>query len=141
MLARLQQLTTFGLILAALAWAFAFHVSGHDAWAGLGAATILFAYAAFLGLEFVLVARVHRDDPAPRAKPSQLLRAWWGEVLSAPQVFCWRQPFRSQAEPDSIGPASNGRRGVLLVHGFVCNRGLWNPWMTRLRARCGREEG
>jgi pimeloyl-ACP methyl ester carboxylesterase len=25
------------------------------------------------------------------------------------------------------------RRGVLFVHGFFCNRGLWNPWMRRLR--------
>jgi len=23
---------------------------------------------------------------------------------------------------------------VLLVHGYVCNRGFWNPWMRRLRA-------
>jgi triacylglycerol esterase/lipase EstA (alpha/beta hydrolase family) len=23
---------------------------------------------------------------------------------------------------------------VLLVHGFVCNRGLWNPWLRELRA-------
>ena len=27
----------------------------------------------------------------------------------------------------------HGQRGVLLVHGFVCNRGLWNPWLQRLR--------
>ena len=24
---------------------------------------------------------------------------------------------------------------MVLVHGFFCNRGLWNPWMTRLRTR------
>ena len=23
---------------------------------------------------------------------------------------------------------------MLFVHGFFCNRGLWNPWMRRLRA-------
>ena len=55
-------------------------------------------------------------------------------MLTAPQVFCWRQPFRSRAEPDFTPPAAYGRRGVVLVHGFVCNRALWNPWMTRLRA-------
>ena len=31
--------------------------------------------------------------------------------------------------------AARGRRGPLLVHGFVCNRGLWNPWLERLHAR------
>jgi triacylglycerol esterase/lipase EstA (alpha/beta hydrolase family) len=24
---------------------------------------------------------------------------------------------------------------VVLVHGFMCNRGFWNPWMRRLRAQ------
>ncbi|WP_137895269.1 alpha/beta fold hydrolase, partial [Ramlibacter sp. 2FC] len=32
------------------------------------------------------------------------------------------------------GPGGEGRRGVVLVHGFACNRGLWNPWLRRLRA-------
>jgi len=48
------------------------------------------------------------------------------------RVFGWRQPFRSHALPDELA-AARGRRGVLLLHGFVCNRGLWNPWMRRLR--------
>jgi triacylglycerol esterase/lipase EstA (alpha/beta hydrolase family) len=26
-------------------------------------------------------------------------------------------------------------RGVVLVHGYCCNRGLWNPWLEQLRAR------
>lgn len=29
----------------------------------------------------------------------------------------------------------SGRRGVILVHGFLCNRGFWNPWMKVLRRR------
>jgi len=87
-----------------------------------------------LAVEFVLVRWVHGDDPAPQARPTQLLAAWWGEVCSAPLVFCWRQPFRSNAWPDHLPPDANGRRGLLLVHGFICNRGLWNPWFARLRA-------
>jgi len=47
-------------------------------------------------------------------------------------VFGWRQPFRSRALPDHL-PTDSGRHGVLMLHGFVCNRGLWNPWMRRLR--------
>ena len=35
-------------------------------------------------------------------------------------------------EVDLGSPAR--RRGLLLVHGFVCNRGLWNPWLAQLHA-------
>lgn len=135
MLARLQQAITLGLIALALAWGAWFVHRGQPVLAASGVLLVLFGYALFLGMEFVLLAWQHGDDPAPRASARQLLRAWWGEVLTAPQVFCWRQPFRSHAEPDAAGPESAGRRGMVLVHGFVCNRGLWNPWMAALRQR------
>jgi triacylglycerol lipase len=134
MLARLQQATTLGLIAAAALWAAYFVGKGEPAWAGVGALLILFGYALVLGLEFVLLWFVNRSDPTPRASAWQLFKAWWGEVHTAPRVFCWRQPFRSNAEPDHL-PAGTQRRGVVFVHGFVCNRGLWNPLMARLRAR------
>ena len=135
MLARLQQFTTLTLFASALAWAVWLAHLGRPAIAGLGAVLILLGYAFFLGIEFVLLAFVHGSDTAPRAMPSQLLRAWCGEVVSAPRVFCWRQPFRTHAQPDSVPADSTGRRGVVFVHGFVCNRALWNPWMARLRPR------
>ena len=97
---------------------------------------IIFGYALFLGLEFAFLRVVNRNDPAPQANAKQLLRAWWGEVLTAPRVFCWSQPFRSRAIPDWLPDAdSTQSRGIVLVHGFVCNRAVWNPWMTRFRAR------
>jgi triacylglycerol esterase/lipase EstA (alpha/beta hydrolase family) len=134
MLARLQQFITLTLIVTALVWAGAFVARGQTAWAFGGLLIILLGYAFVLAAEFVLVARVHGADPAPRATPGQLVRAWAGEVITAPRVFCWRQPFRSHAEPDVMPADAAGRRGVLLVHGFVCNRGLWNPWLRELRA-------
>ena len=134
MLARLQQAITLSLLALAAAWAVWFARQGRWGWALGGALLVLFGYALFLGLEFMLLAWVRGNDPAPRAGAAQLLRAWWGEVRSAPRVFCWRQPFRSQAEPDFVAPEHRGRLGVVLVHGFVCNRGFWNPWLARLRA-------
>ena len=131
MLARLQQFTTLGLSLAALAWAVYFLHAGAPGWALVGALLIVFGYALFLALEFVMLWFVNRGDAAPRASVGQLIGAWWGEVITAPQVFCWRQPFRTNAEPDHLPPGS--RRGVVFVHGFVCNRALWNPLMRRLR--------
>jgi triacylglycerol lipase len=134
MLARLQQFTTFSLLFGAIAWA-AWQLSlGRWGWALAGALLILLGYAVVLGLEFLLLAVVRHGDPAPVATSSQLLRAWWGEATSAPAVFCWRQPFRSQAEPDHLPLDAHGRTPCLLVHGFVCNRGFWNPWLRRLRA-------
>ena len=135
MLARLQRLVTFGWLACAALWAAYWWNQGRPVVGAVGALAILCAHAAVLALEFVLVAYVNRNDPTPRAGPSRLLRAWWGETLTTPQVFCWRQPFRSNRLADHLPADGQGRRGVLLVHGFVCNRGLWNPWMQRLLAK------
>lgn len=132
MLARLQQALTIGALLAAGLWALLCMRAGYPGWALAGAACIVGGYALVLAFEFSMLRLVHGDDPAPRANVRQLVRAWWGEVLAAPTVFCWRQPFRSRRWPDHLPPMAQGRRGVLLVHGFVCNRGLWNPWLQRL---------
>lgn len=71
-------------------------------------------------------------DIAPSAH--QLLLAWWREVWTGMLVFGWRQPFRSRSVPDSADMTlHSGRRGVVLVHGFVCNRGLWTTWMRTFR--------
>ena len=135
MLARLQQALTLGALALATLWAVLFWRAGHAGWALMGAALILGGYALVLGLEFMLLRLAHGNDPTPRASALQLLQAWCGEVLSAPTVFCWRQPFRSQRWPDVLPADARGRRGVLLVHGFVCNRGLWNAWLRRLHVQ------
>jgi predicted alpha/beta hydrolase family esterase len=134
MLARLQRITTLSLLGLAMLWALLALQHGHPWWAAGGAALVVFGYALVLGGEFLLLRLAYGDDPAPRPTPSELLRSWAAEVSAAPRVFCWRQPFRSQRWPDRIerGPSC---RGVVLVHGFVCNRGLWNPWLQRLHTR------
>ena len=134
MLARVQQFITITLVCGAAAWAGYFLQTGRPAWGWGGALLILAGYALFLGVEFLLLAWVQEAGPVPRPTAVNLLRAWWGEVLTAPQVFCWRQPFRSTAEPDHLEMPPGGSRGVVFVHGFVCNRGFWNPWMKRMRA-------
>jgi triacylglycerol esterase/lipase EstA (alpha/beta hydrolase family) len=78
---------------------------------------------------------VNRTDPTPQAHAGTLLRAWWQEVRVAPQVFSWRQPFRWRCLPDDDVPPAPGRTAVVFVHGFVCNRGFWLPWMHELRQR------
>ncbi len=135
MLARLQQAITFGLLLLAACIGWLCWEGGHPGWALGSVLLILGGHALVLGVEFSLLRLAHGDDPTPRAGAVQLVAAWWAEAKAAPRVFCWRQPFFSHRWPDHLPAAAPGRRGVLLVHGFVCNRGLWNPWLRRLHAQ------
>ena len=133
MLARVQKFTTLGGLALALLWAALCWRSGHAAWALGGAALMVGSYALVLAMEFLFIGLAHGDeDPTPRATAAQRAAAWWMEVCAAPRVFCWRQPFFSSRFPDSLPSDAHGRRGVLFVHGFFCNRGLWNPWLKRL---------
>jgi pimeloyl-ACP methyl ester carboxylesterase len=135
MLARLQQTITTLLLLSAVGWLVGFWpVSIGLALAGF--LVITCGYIGFLGLEFVALWFVNRTDPAPRPRVRELLGAWLGETLTAPRVFCGWQPFLHRAIPDHVpdGLGMTGQRGVVLVHGFFCNRGFWTPWLRRLRA-------
>lgn len=136
-LARLQQAMVLAMLLAAAAWAaWALHAWPAHPWRALAGLTVLLGlHAGALALEMLLVRLTHRADPTPRASAAKLLRAWWAELHIAVLTFCWRQPFRSQVCPDHLPAGSRGLRGVLLVHGYVCNRGFWNPWMHRLKAQ------
>jgi triacylglycerol lipase len=106
---------------------------GWGIWALLLAAVILWGHVLILALEFLLLPWVNRADPAPRASALQHLKAWWTEARACSQVFGWQQPFASNSIPDHWPARSERRRGLLLVHGFCCNRGLWNTWLKRLR--------
>jgi triacylglycerol lipase len=135
MLARLLQGVVALVLLLAVAGAAWLWQRGQPGWAALWAVFVLGFHAWVMALEFALLRLAHGNDPAPKAHAAQLLRAWVHEAITAPRVFGWRQPFRSGREPDHLPPDGQGRRGVLLVHGFVCNRGLWTPWLARLRAQ------
>ena len=134
-LARLQQVTTFSLHAAAFAW-LGWHWQRSPGTALAGFALIAFGYALFLGLEFIALYFVSRRDSTPAPNWADIGRAWAGEVVTAPRVFCWRQPFRWNEEPDHLeGKQLAGRRGAVFIHGFVCNRGFWTPWLRALRSR------
>ena len=135
MLARLQQLISLAWLAALLLWLGWAGARGFGAAQAVVLALLLAGHALFLGFEFVLIHQVNRADPAPHAGVGQLLRAWLAESLAAPRVFLWRQPWRSATPADHLPAAAAGRPGVLFIHGFVCNRGLWRPWLLRLRRR------
>lgn len=130
MVKRLQQRLVLGAIALALIWlAYLWPYSRTAALTGV--AVLLLGHSVFLAMEFVLTYRVSRTDPLRRANAVQCARAWLAESWIAPRVFCWYQPFRSAAIADRL-PA-NGLRGAVLIHGFLCNRGFWSPWLHELR--------
>ena len=133
MLAWIQRIWVACLLLASGATATWSMNSGAPPWIALLVALLVVnVHAIALGIEFLWLRSIHPGTTIPLPGAMVLLAAWWGEVITGLRVFAWRQPFRSNAEPDLLS-ATPKRRGVLLVHGFVCNRGLWNPWMQRLR--------
>lgn len=133
MLARIQRALLAAWALGAIAWALGCWRAGRPGLGLAGAALILVAPALLLAVEYLLLLGVRRGDPAPRASALELLRAWAGECWWSSRVFGWQQPFRAERWPDLLAP--QGRRGIVFVHGYFCNRGFWNPWL----ARCHRE--
>ena len=142
--ARLQQLMTLGLTGWGLAWVAAWAYQGRwamSAWALL----VLVPHTPALALELLWASRLARQesarrtwgDPQAAVQPYPSLAQWvqagCQEALMGLRVFAWHQPWRHRAHADHLAPEARGRRGVLLVHGFYCNRGFWNTWMPRLR--------
>ena len=127
MLASLQRLITLSIVAAAAGWLLYFGRSA-PLLAFSGFMAIALAYSGFLAIELILARQLNKSDPVPQP-------AWRGETVTAPRVFCWRQPFRPNAVADQLGPRARvqGRRGVVFVHGFFCNRGIWTPWLERLQ--------
>ena len=121
---------------AAAALAFAW-LGAHDHAVARWFACLLIAlgYTVVLALEFLMLLAVQTRDQRERAPVRRLIAAFLHEVLWVPVVFYWRQPFRSNRYPDSALAEHPAQPGVLLVHGHLCNRGLWNPWMRRYRER------
>ena len=131
-LARLQQAFVALLAAVAAAW-FAWHFHRSPAVAFAGALVIVFNHSIFLAIEFILMKLVGTEANTPEPSWRNVLRAWWGETWMAMRVFLWRQPFRWRAEADHL-PRSSDKRGIVFIHGFICNRAFWNPWMREMRA-------
>lgn len=134
MLARIQRSIVAVLALITITWLIlTWNCSPTVTWAGL--LVIFLGHSVFLALEFAFVYWINWTDPAPHSGFLKLVRAWIGETFRAPRVFCWQQPFRSHVLPDQLeaDEAFRHRRGVVFIHGFVCNRGFWNPWVSRIR--------
>lgn len=137
MIQTIQRAMVALILFSALAWC------ALGVWFGLSPTLIaallplfLLPHLWVLTLQFWMLSRWGRDPQVPPPTTLQRLRAWAEEVAADVRVFCWRQPFRAgyQTRLPTGDGALQGQRGLLLVHGFVCNRGLWRRWMERLDA-------
>lgn len=93
--------------------------------------------AVVLCAEFVLAYGVNAAQGVAPWSTAGLLRAMAGEWRSATAVFGWRQPWAWRHQPTvaTVATVSAPPRGVLLVHGYLCNRGLWRHWHRALAQR------
>ncbi len=138
MLARKLQFATILSILGALVWLLYFWPRSTPI-ALIGFLVILFNFAPLMALQFLTAWQINKRDPrAPLAGHFALVRAWWAETCAVPAVFCWRQAFRSNQIQDNftqsaIANPQTSRRGVVFVHGFISNRGMWTPWLAQLK--------
>ena len=132
MIAQLQRrlIGLFGLF--SIAWALTSLQFGRPLWSPGGLIIIVLLYAIVLGLEFAIMRWVNAASPAARVSNCQIIVASLGEILAVFRTFAWWQPFRSAAWPDWLPATGHQGRGIVLVHGFACNRGVWNGWAERL---------
>lgn len=76
-----------------------------------------------IGIQVVVGSAV--DPRAPRSSLAHVLRVWWGESLASIRVFLWRIPFRTGVDAPLVHDVR--RPAVLLIHGYFCNRAVWQP--------------
>ena len=93
-----------------------------------------FAYLVLTGLHVTLLSLWCARHAAPCCAGPARLRMWVNESRLQMRAFIWLQPWRAQTWPDSPGTPDDGP-GVVLVHGYMCNRGFWNPLLARLKAQ------
>lgn len=137
--ARILQMVALGTLAGAAAW-LAWWWPRSPGLALAGALLGLCWPGLHLGLQMLLMRRVVRKAGAPVPSWRTVAAAWLAEWRLAVQVFGWRLPFRARAEADGWPECGTtgqvgamGQVGVVLVHGFFCNRAVWAPWLRRLK--------
>ena len=93
---------------------------------------LVLGHPTLLAIEMLVARRVAGRKGGARARWRDMPHAVFREWIESTAIFAWRMPWRSNAIEDHLPKTSRGLRGVVFIHGYICNRGLWNPWMKRL---------
>lgn len=137
---------TIGLILRILTLLELAAAAGIAAWLGFGRgwspgaalaaglAAPLLGHAAAVGINFGLAALAGSPTPAPyRLGWAGALRLYLRELRDSLWTFQVALPWRAGA-PLAGGGAASPEIPVLLIHGYFCNRQVWQPlarWLER----------
>lgn len=117
--------------------AFAWHAIAQGAapgWFVAGAVVLYFGVPALAAACWFSVAWIWRTPrpPAQQIGPSATLRLYWNEALAITRngprmAFWWWRLHDPQSAPAAVP--------ILLLHGVLCNGGVWRAWIPRLAAR------
>lgn len=139
-MARQQRRWVAVLVVLALLW-LALWWRSAPVLAVLGVGALAFGHYGVFVWQLCMLRRLCVPGDPLRPSWFQVLHAAFNETWVSLKVFAWGIPFRAGAtsaqwQDDLSGPhVVAGRRGVLLLHGFICNRGMWGSWPSLLRAR------
>lgn len=128
----IQRLLTLGIAALGLVLAYQWH-HVHPAIPALVALILLVCVGLFEVVQFIFLFLCNRHDPSPRANLKQYALAYWSELTISLKVFGIWQPFLHRAVHDNLHVDVQQRCGIILVHGFFCNRAFWNGWMRQLQ--------
>jgi predicted alpha/beta hydrolase family esterase len=129
MLSRMLRIGSTLEYLAAVLLAVVLALAGLPLWAALPLAALLplAVHGVPLAIEFVVGALMDRR-PVARLGPFALAAVWWRETWRSLVVFNLDQPWRADF-PERPLLRDPERPAVLLVHGYMCNRATWRPWL------------
>lgn len=118
------------VLLAWLAWAWPRSIP----LALAGALLCLLGGRLWVGGQFacMVLAKRRRKEPLPPV--AVLWRVWNAECLAALRAFGWDMAWAEDAQADYVPDRPVGSAGVVLVHGWLCNRGIWADALHQLRA-------
>lgn len=135
---RAMTLLNLAALVVWLAWAWPQSVG-----LALGGA-LLWALAGrwWLGQQFFWMALVRRSRGEPAQPLATLLRAWNAECRLSLRAFGWDMPWAEHSQADYVPDRQPDRQpgrpvdgaGVVLVHGWLCNRAMWADALHQLRA-------
>jgi triacylglycerol esterase/lipase EstA (alpha/beta hydrolase family) len=95
-------------------------------------AALIGGLAATLALELACARAAAVSSVITPPTPGTFASAWWAELWATSRLVIWRVPLLSNWRPPPLTFHPNGRRGLVLVHGYGCNRAVWAGWQARL---------
>lgn len=130
MITTVLRATVIAQILVGLALGVALALLGVSAWIAIVIAALVPVafHAVPLFVEFVVGALFDRR-PVPRLGPIEFARLWCGETTRSLRSFSIDQPWCADF-PEPTLRHDPTRPAILLIHGYVCNRGVWRPWLA-----------